>query len=209
MKVFNKEMSRQNRKIVLIMDHAPVHLILKEPIPDMSHIKIVYIAKLMTDKLQPLDCNLIAVLKNKYKRWLNLELFNGEEILSKFTKIKKMVDILYSIRPEIGRYCWDCTIYKGQNELEIPPEIIASHVEAQEEMMQKVTNGLEKLQMYIEEDAESNDEDDYVELMEVPDLENALENVSENASKNVPNGVENFKEKKVQSKITSFFSNKK
>ena len=118
-----------------------------------------------------------------------------------------MVDILYSIRPEIGRYCWDCTIYKGQNELEIPPEIIASHVEAQEEMMQKVTNELD--QMYIEEDAESNDEDDDVELIEVPDLENALENVSENASKNVSNGVDNFNEKQtVHSKIT-FFSNKK
>ena len=120
-----------------------------------------------------------------------------------------MVDILYSIRPEIGRYCWDCTIYKGQNELEIPPEIIASHVEAQEEMMQKVTNGLD--QMYIEEDAESNDEDDYVECrIEVPDLENALENVSENASENVSNDEENCRKKqKVQSKITSFFTNKK
>ena len=87
--VFNKEMSRQNRKIVLIMDHAPVHLIESEPIPDMTHIKIVYVAKLMTDKLQPLDCNLIAVLKNKFKRWLNLELFNRENNLPKFTKMKK------------------------------------------------------------------------------------------------------------------------
>ena len=119
-----------------------------------------------------------------------------------------MVDILYSMRPSIGRDCWDCTIYKGQNELEIPPEIIASHVEAQEEMMQKVTNELD--QMYIEEDVESNDEDDYVELIEVPDLENASENVSEIASENVSNDEENCRKKqKVQSKITSFFTNKK
>ena len=111
-----------------------------------------------------------------------------------------MVEILYSIRPEVGRFCWDCKIYKGQDELEIPPEIIASHVEAQEEMMQKVTNGLD--QMYIEEDAESNDEDDYVELIEVPDLENVPNdetNDEENCRKN----------QKVQSKITSFFTNKK
>ena len=72
-----------------------------------------------------------------------------------------MVEILYSIRPEVGRFCWDNTIYKGQDELEIPPEIIASHVEAQEEMLQKYTNELD--QMYIEEDAESNAEDDYVD----------------------------------------------
>ena len=72
--------------------------------------------------------------------------------------------------------------------------------------------------MHIEEDAESNDEDDYVELIEVPDLENALENVSENAlenvseiaSENVSNDEENCRKKqKVQSKITSFFTNKK
>ena len=88
--------------------------------------------------------------------------------------------------------------------------------------------------MYIEEDAESNDEDDYVELIEVPDLENAFENVSENALENVPdnalenvsenalenvseiasenvsNDEENYRKKqKVQSKITSFFTNKK
>ena len=49
-----------------------------------------------------------------------------------------MVEILYSIRPEVGRFCWDNTIYKGQDEVEIPPEITASHVEAQEEMMQKL-----------------------------------------------------------------------
>ena len=52
--------------------------------------------------------------------------------------------------------------------------------------------------MYIEEDAESNDEDDYVELIEVPDLENALENVS--------NDEENCRKKqKIQSEIISFF----
>ena len=48
-----------------------------------------------------------------------------------------------------------------QQELEIPPEIIASHDEAQEEMLQKISNELD--QMYIEEDAESKDEDDFVE----------------------------------------------
>ena len=49
-------------------------------------------------------------------------------------------------------------------------------------MLQKVPNELD--QMYIEEDAESNDEDDYVELIEVPDLENALENAIGNVSEN-------------------------
>ena len=77
------------------------------------------------------------MLKNKYKRRLNLELFKAEGGPSKFEKNKQMVEIFHSIRPEVGKFCWDDTIFKGQND--VPEEVIASHVEVQEEMMQKVT----------------------------------------------------------------------
>ena len=126
----NKEMCRQTRKICLVLDCAPCHLICNEPIPDLSNIKIVYIGRNMTDKLQSLDHNIIAVLKNKYKKWLNLESFKAEGNLSKFAKIKQMADILYSIRPAIGIYCWDNTIFKENNEPMVPEEIISSHIEA-------------------------------------------------------------------------------
>ena len=88
----------------------------------------------MTDKLQPLDNNIIAVLKNQYKKWLNLELFTKEEIPSKFDKIKKMTEILYSIRPEIGKYCWDSTIFRENEHLDVP-----------EEMTQKVTHMMDQM----------------------------------------------------------------
>ena len=88
LKILNDKMARQNRKICLLMDHAPCHLISNEPIPDFPNIKIAYVGRCMTDKLQPLDNCIIAVLKNKYKKWLNLELFKNER-LSKFDKIKK------------------------------------------------------------------------------------------------------------------------
>ena len=142
------------------------------------------------------------MLKNRFKRWLNLELFKGEGGPSKFEKIKQMVEILYSIRPEVGRFCWNDTIFRGRNdEPEMPEEIIESHVEVQEEMMQKVTSELD--QMFIDDDAEGDEDVEYIELVEVPDAENVTENASENA-------VENFTEKnKVQSKITSFFNTKK
>ena len=147
------------------------------------------------------------MLKNKYKRWLNLELFKAEGGPSKFEKIKQMAEILYSIRPEVGRFCWDDTIFRGKNdEPEVPEEIIASHAEVQEEMTQKVTRELD--QMFIEDD-ESNEDVEYasIELVEVPDsdivTENALDDILEN-------DVQNATEKnKVQSKITSFFSTKK
>ena len=52
--------------------------------------------------------------------------------------------------------------------------------------------------MYIEDGAEGNEEVEYVDLVEVPVLENAIWNVSENPT-----------QKKNQSKITLFFSGKK
>ena len=141
------------------------------------------------------------MLKNKYKRWLNLELFKAEGGPSKFEKIKEVVEILHSIRPEVGRFCWDDTIFRGRNnEPEVPEEILSSHVEVQEEMMQKVTSGLD--QMFIEDDVEGNEDVEYIELIEVPDSENVSEIVLENDLEN------NTQKAKVQSKITSFFTAK-
>ena len=54
-----------------------------------------------------------------------------------------MVEILHSIRPEVEKFCWDDTIFKGQND--VPEEVIASHVEVQEEMVQKVTSELDQM----------------------------------------------------------------
>ena len=116
-------------------------------------------------------------------------------------KIKQMVEILYSIRPEVGRFCWDDTIFRVRDdEPEVPEEIIASQAEVQEEMTQKVTSGLD--QMFIEEDAEGNEDVEYIELVEVPDSDIVSENASENVVQNATT------KNKVQSKITSFFNAK-
>ena len=127
-------------------------------------------------------------------------MFKAEAGPSKFEKIK-VVEILHSIRPEVGRFCWDDTIFRGRNnEPEVPEEILSSHVEVQEEMMQKVTIGLD--QMFIEDDVEGNEDVEYIELIEVPDSENVSEIVLENDLEN------NTQKAKVQSKITSFFTAK-
>ena len=151
----------------------------------------------MTYKLQPLDNNIIAVLKNQYKKGLNLEIYKHGAIPVKFDKIQKMTEILYSMRPEIGKYCWNKTIFLGNEELEEPEEMIYSNVEVKEEILQKVTYGLDQMNVEgdtdeNEDDTEGNEEIEFVDFIPAPDCGNVLENRPE--------------KKKTQSKITSFFT---
>ena len=88
---------------------------------------------------------------------------------SKFDKIQKITQILYSMRPEIGKYCWDVTIFQGKEETEEPQKVIESYVEIEEERTLKVTDGLD--QMHIEDHDEGNEEEEYIDLIPVPDLE--------------------------------------
>ena len=131
----------------------------------------------MTDKLQPLDNNIIAVLKNQYKKGLNLD----GAIPVKFDKIQKMTEILYSMRPEIGKYCWNKTIFLRNEELEEPEEMIYSNGEVKEEILQKVTYGLD--QMYVdddtdddEDDTEGNEEIEFLDFIPASDCGNVSEN---------------------------------
>ena len=95
------------------------------------------------------------------------------------------------MRPEIGKYWyWDATIYKGPEEDEEPEEMVNSRAEIQEESMLKVTAGFD--QMHVEDDVEGIEEEEYIILEEVPDVQIISE---ERAGKT-----------KVQSKITSFFT---
>ena len=87
----------------------------------------------MTNKIQPLDVSYIAVLKNIYKKWINNQIVETNKIPPKFEKIEKISQIIYSLRPEIGLYCCNKTIFMGNEELEQPEEIADSQVEIQVE----------------------------------------------------------------------------
>ena len=102
---------------------------------------------------------------------------------------------MYSMRPEVGKYCWDKTIFKGKEELEEPEEMVNSQVEVEEESLLKIRDGID--QMNVEDDVEGNEEVEYFDLVPVPEPE--LEIVSEPRTKIA----------KVQSKITTFFTGKK
>ena len=62
--------------------------------------------------------------------------------------------------PEIGKYCWDVTVYKGNEDAEEPEEMIHSRVEIQEESLLKVTEGSD--QMHIEDDVEGIEKEEYI-----------------------------------------------
>ena len=91
------------------------------------------------------------------------------------------------MRPQIGKYCWDVTVNKGNEDAEEPEEMIHSRVEIQEESLLKVTEGFD--QMHIEDDVEGIEEECII-LEEVPDMQIISEERAEKT--------------KVQSKITSF-----
>ena len=80
--------------------------------------------------------------ENVSKRWLNLEIYKSEEMPSKFEKIRRISEIRHPMRPQIGKYCWDVTVNKGNEDAEEPEEMIHSRVEIQEESLLKVTGGL-------------------------------------------------------------------
>ena len=52
LETLNNERKKKNRKICLIIDKAPCHLLGKNPLPNLSNLTLVYIEKKMTDKLQ-------------------------------------------------------------------------------------------------------------------------------------------------------------
>ena len=97
----------------------------------------------------------------------NLE--DGEDAVE-IRKNKKIIEILHDMRPGIGKYCWDKTIIKGNEEPEKPEEITNARIEIEEEITQKLTDGFD--QMHVE-DVADDEEVEFIELVPVPDSEDS------------------------------------
>ena len=75
-------------------------------------------------------------MKNKYKKWLNREIFNGE-IPDRLSKMTKICEISTNMRPAVGQFCWRVTLYPEGIEEEAPAEVNAAAQETEEENLQK------------------------------------------------------------------------
>ena len=64
----NGIMKRRNRKIIFLVDNAPVHLILDETKRKLDSIDVKFLPPNTTTKLQPCDANIINSFKCHYKR---------------------------------------------------------------------------------------------------------------------------------------------
>ena len=93
----NKRLIKQKRNILLLLDNV------SSQDPDLkqkfSNIKIVFLPKNMTSRLQPLDAGIIKSFKVHYRRLLlkhTLAKIDGTDLTA--SSIVKSVDVLMAIR---------------------------------------------------------------------------------------------------------------
>ena len=93
---FNRKLLFEDRKVILFLDNATCHP--ESLIDQFSQIKIVFLPKNTTSRLQPLDAGIIQNFKVKYrKRLVKYVLARIQEDASA-TEIVKGVDVLMAIR---------------------------------------------------------------------------------------------------------------
>ena len=73
---WNSKLSKENRKIALIIDNCPSHTNLVQ----FSNIEISYLPVNSTAILQPMDQGIISLAKATYRRLLSEKLMNSIEL---------------------------------------------------------------------------------------------------------------------------------
>lgn len=66
---FDREMSNQDRQVLLLLDNASCHKIDYKRLQELSSVKVLFLPKNTTSKLQPLDAGIIASsLKRRFQK---------------------------------------------------------------------------------------------------------------------------------------------
>lgn len=92
----NRKLEAEDRKVILFLDNATCH---PEDLQDQfSNIKIVFLPKNTTSRLQPLDAGIIRNFKVKYRKLLIKYVVSQIDAGVTASEIVKKVDILMAIR---------------------------------------------------------------------------------------------------------------
>ena len=92
----NGRLRRENRRILLFMDNAPCH---PEDLDDkFQQIKIIFLPKNTTSRLQPLDLGIIQAFKLKYYKRLLTHVVSKVDQCNSASEVCKSVDLLQAIR---------------------------------------------------------------------------------------------------------------
>lgn len=91
----NNQMVREKRNVILFLDNATVHP--ATLVDKFSNIKIVFLPKNTTSRLQPLDAGIIQSFKSKYRKRLMRHVIARikEDLLA--SEIAKEIDVLQAI----------------------------------------------------------------------------------------------------------------
>ena len=92
----NRKLVFEDRKVILFLDNATCHP--ESMIGKFSHIKIVFLPKNTTSRLQPLDAGIIRNFKVKYRKRLVKFVLSRIQEDASATEIVKGVDVLMAIR---------------------------------------------------------------------------------------------------------------
>ena len=93
---FDRKLVFEDRKVILFLDNATCHS--ESMIGQFLQIKIIFLPKNTTSRLQPLDTDIIQNFKVKYRRSLVKYVLARIQEDASATQIVKGVDVLVAIR---------------------------------------------------------------------------------------------------------------
>ena len=155
----NNQMIKEKRNVVLFLDNATVHP--PSLIDKFSNIKIIFLPKNTTSRLQPLDAGIIQSFKSKYRKRLMRHVLAriNEDLLA--SEIAKEIDVLQAI--EWVAKAWDdvtaktiknCGINKTTSEIE-DEDVDAEFDELFKELTESNSGSCITAEEYIDFDIET------------------------------------------------------
>jgi len=138
---FDLHVGKKNKKVLLLLDNAPSHILLSEP----KNVKIIFLPPCTTSKLQPLDGGIIRTFKAYYKRKICLFAFeNFENEIKQNVSFKDVIKWLKecwnNISEDTIQRCWKHVGLYGEDLKEIDKDMTCAAIE--ESSLQEIIDKL-------------------------------------------------------------------